>query len=207
VTYKEFCEFGYVSRLSEIVNTGPGPSSNISQANAISGQQLGVASQAAGQQSQLYNTFLQDIQPLQAQQTALASGNRQAALSAAMPVISQLSTGFNAAKQQIMNNLPPGAARDAALAQLQTTSAGGIATAQANVVQNAPNVLASLGSNVGGMSLQELGATLSGLSGGAQTNLGAGQMAAEQQQAMLNFFSSLAAGASGIGAAAISKSG
>jgi hypothetical protein len=150
-----------------------------------------VSSTAGQQQGQLYNQFLTDIGPLQAQQTALASGNRTAALSAAMPMISQLSTGFNAARQQIQNNLPPGAARDTALANLQTQSAGGIATAQANAVQNAPNVLANLGSSLGGMSLQELGAQLSGLSGGAQTNLGAGQMAAQQQQSMLNFFSSL----------------
>jgi hypothetical protein len=171
---------------------GPGPSQNISNANSISGQQLGVASQAGQQQSQLYNQFQQDIAPLTSQLTSLASGNRQQALSAAMPVISQISGGFNASKQQIMNTLPPGAARDTALANLQTQSAGGIATAQANMVQQAPAQLAALGQGLGGMSLQELGAQLSGLSGGSQTNIAAGQLAQQQQQSMLNFFSSLA---------------
>jgi hypothetical protein len=198
-SYEQWRNFGYVSRLSEIKCTGPGASSNINTANTIAGQQLGVASQAQQQQQQLFNQFQSDIAPLQQQQTALASGNRQQALAAAMPVISQISTGFNAAKQNIMNNVPPGAARDAALAQLQTQSAGGIATAQANMVQQAPSTLASLGQGLGGMSLQELGAQLSGLSGGASTNLGAGQMAAAQQQSMLNFFTNLvgAIGSSG----------
>jgi hypothetical protein len=198
VTYSQWREYGYVSRLSDIVALGPGPGQNINTANAISGQQLGVASQAGQQQNELFQQFLQNIAPLQTQQTALASGNRQAALSAAMPVISQISTGFNAAKQQIMNNLPPGAARDAALANLQTQSAGGVATAQANMVQNAPNVLASLGSSEGSLSLQDLGAQLAALSGGAQTNMGAGQMAAAQQASMLNFFGGLAKDVTGL---------
>lgn len=177
---------------------GPGPSQNISTGNSISGQQLGVASQAGQQSAQTYNQFQQDIAPLTSQLTSLASGNRQQALSAAMPIISQISGGFNASKQQIMNSLPPGAARDTALANLQTQSAGGIATAQANAVQQAPQELAQLGQGIGGMSLQELGAQLSGLSGGAQTNFGAGQMAAQQQQAMLSFFSGLAKDATGL---------
>ncbi len=192
MTYREWREHGYVSRLSDIVNTGPGPSQNISNANAISGQQLGVASQAGAQSAQNYQQMQSLIAPLIGQQTALASGNRQQALAAAMPVISQISAGFNGAKQQIMNSLPPGAARDTALANLQTQKATGIGNAQASMVQQAPGQLAGIGTTLGGMSLQELGAQLSGLGGGASTNLGAGQMAAEQQQSMLSFFSSLA---------------
>ena len=192
-SYSDWRNYGFVSRLSEVlVNTGPGASGNINSANAISGQQLGVASQAGQQQQQLYGQAMTAIQPYLQQQSALAGGNRQAALAAAMPVISQISGGYQGAKQQIMNSLPPGAARDTALAQLETQKATGIGTAQANMVQQAPQNLAALGGTLGGMSLQELGAQLSGLSGGAQTNYQAGQMAAAQQQSMLQFFGGLA---------------
>lgn len=171
---------------------GPGSSPNINNANSISGQQLNVASQAGQQSANNYQQFLQLMQPLIQQQTGLASGNRQDALAAAMPMISQLSSGFQGAKQQIMNSMPAGAARDRALADLTTQRDTTIAGAQANAVQNAPNVLAGVGSNYGQMSLQELGAQLSGLSGGATTNYNAGQLAAQQQASMLNFFSGLA---------------
>jgi hypothetical protein len=176
----------------------PGPSKNINTANSISGQQLGVASDAQAKAGADYNQFKALINPLVQQQTRLATGNRSDAMSAAMPWISKLSAGFTGAKEGLMNTLPPGAARDKALADLEVNKDTTIAGTEASAVQNAPSVLAGVGSSIGNMSLQELGAALSGLSGGAQTNQGAGQMAAMQQQAMLSFFGQLAGAGGGI---------
>ena len=190
MTYDQFRDYGFVSRLSEVLQA-KGASSNINQANAISQQQLGVASGAGSNAAADYTQFKDLIQPLITQQSALASGDRSAALSASMPVISKLSAGFTGAKQQIMNTLPPGAARDNALAGLTTQQDTTIGNTQAGLVQQAPQQLATVGAGLGQMSLQELGAQLSGLSGSAQTNMGAGQMSAAQQQSMVNMFMGL----------------
>ena len=172
-----------------------GAGSEISTAGNITGQQLGAA-QTAGQESQASLQQMQNlIAPYISQQQTLATGNRSAATAAAMPTISQLSSGYEGAKAQIMNNVPAGAARDQALAQLASQKSTTIGGAEASAVQGAPAALASMGTTIGGMGLQELGAQLAGLQGGAQTNLGAGQMAAAQQQAMLNFFGQLAGAA------------
>ena len=145
-------------------------------------------------------------QPLIDKETALASGDRSKALAAAMPTISTLSQGYNAAKEQIMSSLPPGPGRDSALANLETQKYTGIAGAQASQVQAAPEILANIGSGVGAFSLQELGAALSGFSGAtSSTNVGAGILNNEVQQQeaakanQLGFFGQLA-GAAGTAA-------
>lgn len=168
-----------------------GPGGNINTGNAIVGQQLGVSSTAGQRSADDYSQFKDALAPLIGQQKALASGDRQASLTAAMPWISKLSQGFTGAKESLMNSMPPGAARDRALADLQTQMSTGIAGAQANAVQQAPQTLAGLAPNFSQMSLQELGAMLGGLQGGAQTNQGVGQMAAAQQKALLDFFGGL----------------
>ena len=108
-------------------------------------------------------------QPLIDRETALASGDRTKALSAAMPTISTLTAGYNAAKQQIMSSLPPGPGRDKALADLETQKYTGVASAQAQQVLSAPEMLANIASGLGAFSLQELGASLSGFSGASNS--------------------------------------
>jgi hypothetical protein len=100
-----------------------------------------------------------------------------------MPTISTLSQGYNASKQAIQDNLPPGAARDQALAQLSTQEYTGIAGAQAAQVQAAPGILAQLGSGSAGLSVQELGAALSGYGSSGQLQ---GQVASENNQSKAN---------------------
>jgi hypothetical protein len=94
--------------------------------------------------------------------------------------------------------MPVGAARDRALADLTTQMYSTVGGAQAGAVQQAPTTLANIGSSLGNISLQELGAMLSGYQGGAQTNANAGQMAAQQQQSLLNFFGNLAGAGAGL---------
>ena len=101
-------------------------------------------------------------QPAIDKYTALSKGDRTAALEASMPVLSQVSQGYQAAKQSILNSVPAGPARDKAISDLEmqkfTTTSG----AQATAVSAAPDTLANIGSGLGAMSLQELGASISG---------------------------------------------
>lgn len=177
---------------------GKGVKDQINTGTGITNQQVGIASQEQQRSSADYAQMKSLIQPLITQQTDLANGNREAALSAAMPVISKLSSGWAGAKQNILNNMPAGAARDRAIADISTQMYTGMAGTQANLVREAPQTLAGVGQNLGGFSLQELGASLSGLQGGAQTNEGVLKAKTEQQKAWLNFFSSLASTAGGV---------
>ena len=178
-----------------------GPSKAISTAGGITQSQLGAAGTAGATSAAEQAQMQQLIAPLISQQTKLATGDRTAATAAAMPVISQLSGATNPTIASIQNSLPPGAARDQAIANYKAQNSSQIASTEASMVQGAPTALASLGTTIGGMSLQELGAQLAGLQGGAQTNLGAGQLAAAQQQALLNFFGQLAGAGGAMGAA------
>ena len=132
--------------------------------------------------------------PLIKQETALASGDPKAALSAFMGTGggAQVSSGYEAAKAQIMNNVPPGAARDQALAQLETQKATAIGGGEASAVQQAPSVLANLAG-------QQEQAALGYLSGGTGATANAANVfgtvynqAQAQQAESLNFISSLA---------------
>lgn len=185
MTYRQFRQWGYRSRLSEI--TAGGPSATQQQAENTQVQASQEQIQLAQEQQQLsqqqYNEYQQDIQPLKSQLTALSSGDRTQALSAAMPIISQISSGYSAAQQQILNSIPPGAARDAALANLQvqkdTTTSGTLASE----IQQAPTTLANLGAGQGAFSIQQLGAALSGYSGASTS---AGAVAQEENAAQAN---------------------
>jgi hypothetical protein len=132
--------------------------------------------------------------PLIKQETALASGDPKAALSAFMGTGggAQVSSGYAAAKAQIMNNVPPGAARDQALAQLETQKATAIGGGEASAVQQAPSVLANLAG-------QQEQAALGYLSGGTGATANAANVFGTvynqeqaQQAESLNFISSLA---------------
>lgn len=169
-----------------------GAGDQINKANSIANTQIGVASTQQQNAAGDYAQFKQLLQPLITQQTSLASGNRQQALAAAFPVLSKLSEGFTGAKQNILNSMPAGAARDRALADLATQTYSSIAGAQAGAVQQAPQTLAGIGSNLGNMSLQEWGAALAGLQGGEATNADAMKAKVQQQASLLNFFGSLA---------------
>ena len=135
------------------------------------------------QQSQVDLAQRQALQqPLIAKEQALAGGDRNAALAAAMPSIMNLSQGYNASKESIMSSLPPGAARDQALAALDTQKYVGTGAALAGQVQQAPEVLANIGSGLGAFSLQEVGASLSGLQGASSSSLGGFGAVSQQEQ-------------------------
>lgn len=184
MTYEQFRQWGYRSRLSEMSAGPSGTEQNAENTQiAASQQQIQLAEQQQQLSQQQYTEYQQDIQPLKSQLTALSSGDRSQALSAAMPVISQLSSGYDAAKQGILNSIPPGAARDNALAQLEIQKATTTSGTLASEIQQAPTTLANLGAGEGAFSLQQLGAALSGYSGASTS---AGAVASEENAAQAN---------------------
>lgn len=191
---------GYgVSDFIAGITAGPtGQEQAAEQSQITASQELAAIGQQSLTQEQQQYAQSQTLEaPLIAKETALASGDRSAALSASMPVISQISQGYQASKAGTMNNLPPGAARDKALAQLETQQYTGIATAQASEVEAAPGILAQLGAGSAGLSVQELAGALSGNTSSAQVS---GQVASEENAAKANslqFFGSLAGAAGG----------
>lgn len=175
MTNREWRNAGYISRLSCLVCDG-GSSAAETQAentqNVVSQQQLSLAQQENTQSQQQYQQQ-QDLEaPEIALQKTLATGNPSAVLAATAPTISTLSAQFPASQEQIMNQLPPGPARDAALAQLTTSKNSTIAGTEANLVTQAPATLANIGAGLGAESLQQIGAALSGLSGANTTAQG-----------------------------------
>jgi hypothetical protein len=200
MTYQEWQNFGYVSKLRHLrcgLSTGGG---TLNTENSIAQQQLLLAQQEQALTSQDRAKMLQLEQPLINQETALASGDRSAALAAAMPSISKISGGYEGAKESIFNTVPPGAARDTALANLETQKGVGVGTAMSSQVQNAPGVLANIGQGLGAFSLQELGASLSGYGGAATTNKDVLQAQTAQQAAKLGVLGDLMHGpGSGMG--------
>jgi len=162
-------------------------------------QETAVATAETPQAMANQTEALELQQPLIAQQTALASGDRSAALAAAMPTISTITSGFNASQEQIMNNIPPGPARDAALANLQTQRATTTANTEAGMINQAPTTLANIGSGVGAFGLQQLGAALSGYSGASQSEQAVMNVQEQQQAAKLGV---IGEGLGGLGTAA-----
>ena len=129
--------------------------------------QIAQTAQAESEQDRARRVALE--QPAIDKYTALASGDKTEALKASMPVLSQVSQGYAAAKQSIFNSLPPGASRDKAMADLETQKFTTTAGTQAQMVADAPDKLANIGAGLGSMSLQELGAALGANQGAATT--------------------------------------
>jgi len=181
MTYSQFRSWGFISRLGLIRCGGP----STTAVNNTAGQQSSLATQEATSSTATQQESLQLEQPLIQQQQALATGDRSAALTAAMPTISTITGGFNASKEQIMNNVPPGPGRDAALANLQVNRATTTANTEAQMVNQAPSTLANLGSGLGAFSMQQLGAALSGYSGASQSEQSVMNVQEQQQAAKL----------------------
>jgi hypothetical protein len=158
----------------------------------ITQQQIGISQEQNQLQRENYERMKTLQQPAIDKETALATGDAKTALAATMPVISKASAGYDAAKQSIFNTLAPGAGRDKALADLEVNKATGIAGAQAQLVQAAPDKLANIGSGLGSFSLQELGAAISSLGGASSSNAQTMQAQEQSKASTMGFLGSLA---------------
>lgn len=135
--------------------------------------------------------------------TALTTGSPTAQMTAAAPVLGQISSGYQASKDSIFNNIAPGAGRDYALSQLDVQSNAAKSSALSNVTSSAFDKLANLGAGYGALSLQQIGASLSGLSGSSSS---LGQLGNQQEQgkaSTMGFLGALVGGGSQVGAAAL----
>lgn len=135
--------------------------------------------------------------------TQLTQGNPSAQLTATAPIIGQISSGYQASKDSIFNNIAPGAGRDYALSQLNVQSNAQKSGAIANTTAGAFDKLANLGAGYGAESLQQIGASLSGLSGSTSTLGQVGSQQAASKASTMGFLGSLVGGASQVGSAAI----
>ena len=195
---------------------GGGPSSGTIKAEQAAGtgqSQIAATSQAeAAQQYAQYQALtgpavvkysaLAGVQPPPGTPGAgtydYSQGARGAALQAAEPVIGPLQQAYQMQQTQLLNSMPPGAARDAALQNLQLQQYTGTATALANMTNQAPDILANIGAGMGAMSLNQVSQALSGYGGAANTFQNVAQM---QNAGKANTLSALSSVATVVGGA------
>lgn len=123
------------------------------------------------------------------------SGDYSKLITAAGVPISNITQQGEQAKEQIYNNIPAGAGRDAALAQLHTGKAGSIASTLNQIYTSAFPQLSNLGTQAGQTGLQETGASLRGLEGSANTTNTVMQADAQSKASTMGFLGALAGGA------------
>lgn len=143
--------------------------------------------------------------------TAMASGDQSKMTAAAGPILTQISQQQKAAKENIYNTAPRGAAQELALAQLPISAAGQTASAMGGAYTSSFDKLANLGSGYGSFSLAELGAGMrsgeaagSSLAGAGQTQGNIMSAQAAKKAATMDFLGQ-AAGAGGSIASAYIK--
>jgi hypothetical protein len=121
----------------------------------------------------------------------LTSGNPQTVLQASAPAISNITQQSEAAKANIWNTVPGGAARDVALSQVQQGQSGQVASTLNNTVNNAYTSLAQIGAAQQGVGLGEAGVGTTGISGaqGAYGQVANNQ--AQQKSSTLGFLGSI----------------
>jgi hypothetical protein len=175
-----------------------GPSqSSIQQENNIASQQLQV-SEEAQQQSQQETAQMQALeQPAINYNQAIASGNKSTAFTAIAPLVSQISEAGEQSRGAIMEQLPPGAGQQVALANNTQNTYNSIAQAANSAYTGSFNTLANIGSGLGSFGLSELGAGLSGLSGAATTTNNVANQQAQAKASTMGFIGSLAGAAGG----------
>lgn len=163
---------------------GSGPSKQTTDTqSSLTQAQTQIAQQANVHQEEDRTRSLELTQPLIDKEKALATGDRTAALSAAMPTISQLTAGYKGARDSVFNMIPAGASRDKALADLEVQKAVGTGGAMAGEVAKAPELLANIGQGYGAFSLQELGASLGGYAGASGSNQATAKMQSDASSA------------------------
>jgi hypothetical protein len=176
-----------------------GPSgSQVNTQNSIQAQQLSLAQQQENQATANQTQANALLAPLENFNTAVTS-NPAALNSAAAPLIGNITQGTRQAQEQIYNTLPAGAGQQVALAENQTSGAGQVAAAKNSTYTGALNSNASISSGLAGLSLQQLGASLSGLSSGSNTGQGILNTQTQQKAAQDSLFGGIA-GAAGAAA-------
>lgn len=181
-----------------------GPSSQEKKAQRdTSQQQLQIGQQYAGMAKSELNRMNELQQPTVDFYSgiikAAQGGDYGGLITAAGPTVSNITQQAENAKENIYNTVPAGAGRDYALAAAKSGTAGNISGTLNQLFLSAFPQLSQIGGQAGQVGLNEAGAALSGLSGGAQTNQAMMNQEAQQKASTMGFFGSLA-GAAGAAA-------
>lgn len=177
-----------------------GPSSaDYKRQSDISQGQLDLSKQSQDQATKDLQQRETLMKPAISFNTAITNGSRDARLAATAPLISQISTAGVQAKSKIMNSLPPGAARDVALADVDRETQNNIASSNNQSYTTALDKLANIGNGLGSFSLSETGAALGASQAGAQTEGAVIQGKAQKKASTMNAIGSLV-GAAGTAA-------
>jgi len=147
-------------------------------------------------QQQLANSSTLE-QPLINFYSQIASNNPGASLTAASPLVGQISQNTQQSEQNIMNNVPVGAGQDAASAQARIQQGQQTAQTLNQTYTGALSGLAQIGAAQAGVGLSEAGAGLSGMSG-AQSAYGTQEQAqATEKAGLMSSIGSIVGGVGG----------
>lgn len=123
---------------------------------------------------------------------AITSGDKGSLMTAAAPYISQITGAGKKAREDIFESTSPGAARDVALADVaKSTRAGGASTIN-QLMLEAPDKLANIGSGIGSFALNEAGAAIQGGQGASAANQAIMQAESAKKASTMGFIGELA---------------
>lgn len=169
-----------------------GINSQISRLNDIGSKQTNLAGTLGANAGADYGAGHAAMDPVISNWTKLFTGSPKEVTAAAMPALTPLTQSQQATTEAIKNSMPPGPARDLAMAKSQRDFLGQIGTAKSGIVQGAGDKLFGAGTGLLNLSTSEYGGALGGYSGAASTTQQALQAEVQKRQSMLNFFGGLA---------------
>lgn len=184
-----------------------GPSdSSLRQQQQITNEQLQISEEEfrASQADQARRNAL--MQPAIDFNKALTSGDRTQAFSAMAPVISNISEATTNATGAIREELPPGAAREALIADTERGGKSAVASALSNAYTGAFDKLANIGAGLGSFSLQEVGAAISGGNAASNANQVRIQAGEQEKASTMGFLGELAGAGGAIASAGMTRS-
>lgn len=172
-------------------NSAQQASTAISQQQANTGQEfVNLAQQQLASSTALEQPLISFYQNI--------LGNKPGALNTAIsPQLGNIAQGAQQSEANIMNNVPAGAGRDAALAQARVQQGQQTAQTQNTAINSAYTGLAQLGAAQAGVGLSEAGAGLSGFSGAQQGYQTQEQAQAAEKSATLGAVGSIVGGVAG----------
>lgn len=135
--------------------------------------------------------------PYEKQQRDLATGNIGTMMSTMSVPMGMFKQQAKASRDQIMNTMPPGAARDYALAELDRNEVGGTYDFLRSAYLQAPVNLAQLSTEAGNFGLQATGQGANDINSGITGRQGQMQVAAQRQAAWMGMIGNIAGMAAG----------
>jgi hypothetical protein len=180
------------------------PSTN--NLTATQNSQAGLGNQYSALASQQLSNANASLQPAINYYSGITSsaqnGNYSGLIQAAAPQIGTIASGEKQAQANILQTIPPGAGRDAALAGLPAQQSAATASTLNQTYQQALQGLTGISQIQSGVGLQEGGAGLSAFSSAANTQQNIYQDKTQAKASTMSNIGSLISNVAGIGAAA-----